>query len=98
MIRELRERAGASPTSYKLALVETNGDISRAVDVQFPRTERSQVQVKDRYGFIVEVNCKTNFLSKDSTFMRSLTVFPTLRLIITGCTIYGPDGSSPSCG
>lgn len=83
-VKELRERTGAGMMDCKKALVETDGDIEKAIDVL--RTKglakaakksgrvaseglvMSYIHGGGRIGVLVEVNCETDFVAKTDNF------------------------------
>ncbi|RKO66307.1 translation elongation factor Ts [Desulfofundulus salinus] len=84
MVKELRERTGAGMMDCKKALMETNGDMEKAVD--FLREKGLAAAAKKagriaaegvvdayihgggRIGVLVEVNCETDFVAKTDEF------------------------------
>ena len=84
MVKELRERTGAGMMECKKALVETDGDIDAAVeglrkkgaaaaDKKSSRIAAEGIiiikQATDlKSACIVEVNCETDFVAKDTSF------------------------------
>lgn len=84
IVKELRERTGAGMMDCKKALVETDGDIEKAIDVL--RTKGlakaakkagriaseglvvSYIHGGGRIGVLVEVNCETDFVAKTDEF------------------------------
>ncbi len=82
-VKELRERTGAGMMDCKKALVETNGDIEKAIDL-LREKGLSQAAKKSsriaseglvdsyihggRIGVIVEVNSETDFVAKTDEF------------------------------
>ncbi|NLB53085.1 MAG: translation elongation factor Ts [Syntrophomonadaceae bacterium] len=84
MVKELRERTGAGMMDCKKALVETNGDIEKAIDElrakglakaakKAGRTASEGVAISyihggGRIGVLVEVNCETDFVAKTDEF------------------------------
>ena len=82
-VKELREKTGAGMMDCKKALTETSGDIEKAVD--YLRTKglaaaakkASRVAaegmigavVEGNTGVVVEVNCETDFVAKNSDFV-----------------------------
>ncbi len=84
MVKELRERTGAGMMDCKKALVETNGDIEKAIDelrtkglaqaakkasrVASEGTVISYIHGGGRIGVLVEVNCETDFVAKTDEF------------------------------
>jgi elongation factor Ts len=85
LVKELRERTGAGMMECKRALVETGGDIDAAIESmrksgqakaekKAGRTAAEGVVVvaiagDARAGVMVEVNCETDFVSKDASFV-----------------------------
>ena len=81
-VKELRERTGAGMMECKKALVETGGDIEAAVehlrksglakaDKKSGRVaaEGAIIQAGDEHhSVLVEINCETDFVAKDSNF------------------------------
>jgi elongation factor Ts len=84
MIKDLRERAGAGMSDCKNALVESGGDMDKAVEILQKKgilkaaaragrvaTEgevRTLVAPDGKSGVIVEVNCQTDFVSRGDEF------------------------------
>jgi len=84
MVKELRERTGVGMMDCKNALVETNGDMEKAIEVL--RTKglaqaakkasrvasegvvSSYIHMGGRIGVLVEVNCETDFVAKTEEF------------------------------
>jgi len=85
-VRELRERTGAGFMDCKRALVETDGDLERAVAVlrerglaaaakKAGREARegligSYIHAGGRLGVLIEVNCETDFVARTEEFQR----------------------------
>lgn len=85
MVKELRERTGAGMMECKKALVEANGDIELAIDnmrksgqakaakkagrVAAEGAIVTRVSADGKYGVIVELNCETDFVAKDASFI-----------------------------
>lgn len=85
-VKELRELSGAGVMECKRALVETGGDIERALQLlraqglaqAAKRAEReasqgvieSYVHGDGRIGVLVEVNCETDFVARTEDFRR----------------------------
>lgn len=83
-IKELRLKSGAGMLDCKNALVETNGDIDKAVDLLREKGLASADKKADRIaaegivdsyihsngsiGVLVEVNCETDFVAKTKEF------------------------------
>lgn len=84
LVKELRERTGAGMMECKKALVESNGDIEAAIEAmrksglakaakKSGRTAAEGVIVialaeDGKRGVMLEVNCETDFVAKDSNF------------------------------
>ena len=83
LVKELRERTGMGMMDCKKALLETNGDISQAIEElrkssgikASKKAGRSaadgilQIQLVNSVGFMVEINCETDFVAKDGSFV-----------------------------
>lgn len=81
-VKELREKTGAGMMNCKKALSESNGDIEAAVDylrqkgLAAAAKKASRVAaegligatVEAKTGVIVEINCETDFVAKNSDF------------------------------
>ncbi len=84
MVKELRERTGAGMMDCKKVLVETSGDIDKAIDelrakglakaakkagrVASEGVVVSYIHGKGRIGVLVEVNCETDFVGNTDEF------------------------------
>lgn len=84
MVKELRDRTGAGMMDCKKALVETDGDLEKAIDelrtkglakaakkagrVASEGTTASYLHGGGRIGVLVEVNCETDFVAKTEEF------------------------------
>ena len=84
-VKELRDRTGAGITACRDALVETNGDIDRAVEVLRAKGEasaakragaetaegaiQSYIHANNKIGAIVEVDCQTDFVARNEKFV-----------------------------
>ena len=84
LVKELRERTGAGMMDCKKALVETSGNIDKAVDYlrksgiakaekKGDRTAKeglvfSYIHHGGRLGVLVELNCETDFVAKTDGF------------------------------
>lgn len=84
MVKMLRERTGAGMMDCKRALVETDGDIEKAIDelrtkglaqaakkagrVASEGVVTSYIHGGGRIGVLVEVNCETDFVAKTNDF------------------------------
>ena len=85
LVKELRERTGAGMMECKKALVEANGDIELAIDnmrksgqakaakkagrVAAEGVILSAVSADAKFGALIEVNCETDFVAKDTGFL-----------------------------
>lgn len=83
LVKELRERTGAGMMECKKALVETNGDIELAIENMRKSgaakaakkagniAAEGTIMTKEGEGIaaLVEVNCQTDFVAKDSNFV-----------------------------
>lgn len=83
-VKELRERTGAGMMDCKAALVETGGDMDRAIELlrvkgqakAAKRGERaaseglvtSYVHHNGKVGVLVEVDCETDFVARNEEF------------------------------
>lgn len=83
LVRELRERTGAGMMDCKNALVETNGDVEKAIDLLREKGLASAAKksgriaaegIVDSYihggriGVLIEVNSETDFVAKNDEF------------------------------
>lgn len=83
LVKELRERTGAGMMDCKKALVEANADIELAIENMRKSgaakaakkagniAAEGTILVKEGEGFaaLLEVNCQTDFVAKDSSFL-----------------------------
>tara|TARA_Y100000590_G_scaffold368982_1_gene429948 strand:- start:140 stop:1003 length:864 start_codon:yes stop_codon:yes gene_type:complete len=83
LVKELRERTGMGMMDCKQALLETNGDITQAIEElrkssgikASKKAGRSaadgilQIQLVNSKGFMAEINCETDFVAKDDSFV-----------------------------
>ena len=83
LVKELRERTGMGMMDCKKALLETKGDITQAIEElrkssgikASKKAGRSaadgilQIQLVNSIGFMVEINCETDFVAKDGSFV-----------------------------
>ncbi|QGU31534.1 translation elongation factor Ts [Thermochromatium tepidum] len=85
LVKELRERTGAGMMECKAALVEANGDIEAAIEAmrksgQAKAAKKSgrttaegvvmiRIAEDGKQGVMVEINCETDFVAKDSNFL-----------------------------
>ncbi len=86
MVKELRERTGAGMMECKQALEDTQGNVEAAVDVlrgkgkakAAKRAGRvategkltSKISKDEKEGFLVEVNCETDFVARSEQFVQ----------------------------
>ncbi|SHJ29212.1 translation elongation factor Ts [Lutispora thermophila] len=84
-VKELRERTGAGMMDCKKALVETNGDIEKAIEylrekglaaaakkagrIAAEGLIGTYVSDDKKVGAIVEINCETDFVAKNQEFI-----------------------------
>lgn len=84
MVKELRDMTGAGMMDAKKALVETDGNIDKAVDLLREKglaaaakkagriaaegVVQSYIHAGGRIGVLVEVNCETDFVAKNAEF------------------------------
>ena len=83
LVKELRERTGAGMMDCKKALTETNGDIELAIE-NMRKSGAAKAAKKagniaaegtiiikqaDGVAALVEVNCQTDFVAKDASFL-----------------------------
>ncbi len=83
LVKELRERTGAGMMECKKALVETAGDIEKAIDEmrksgqakadkKASRTAAEGIVIVEKSNnstVLLEVNCETDFVARDTNFM-----------------------------
>ncbi len=85
-VKELRERTGAGIMDCKSALVETDGDVEKAVALLRERglaaaakkagrearegLVSSYIHTGGRVGVLIEVNCETDFVARTDEFQR----------------------------
>ena len=86
MVKDLREKTGAGMMDCKKALVETNGDMEKAIDYlrekgiskAAKKAERiaaeglSNIYIKGNDAVVVELNSETDFVAKNSEFKELL--------------------------
>ena len=86
LVKELRDRTGAGFSDCRAALLETSGDIERAVDVlrkkgQAAAAKKAQratseglvscyIHAGGRIGVLVEINCESDFVARTEAFQR----------------------------
>lgn len=84
MVKDLRERTGAGMMDCKKALVESNGDIDKAIAylrekglaaaakkagrIAAEGMVESYIHMGGKIGVLVEVNCETDFVAKTDQF------------------------------
>ncbi len=82
MVKELREKTGAGMMDCKKALEECNADMDKAIDYlrekgitkAAKKTDRiaaeglANIFIKDNKAVILEINCETDFVSKNADF------------------------------
>lgn len=85
-VKELRERTGAGILAAKKTLVETNGDIEKAIKLLRERgmakaAKKANREAKEglitsyihfngKIGVLVELNCETDFVARNETFKK----------------------------
>jgi elongation factor Ts len=83
-VKELRDRTGAGMMDCKSALVESGGDVDKAIDIlrvkgQAQAAKRgartasegviqSYVHATGKIGVLVEINCETDFVARNDDF------------------------------
>lgn len=86
MVKELRERSGAGMMDCKKALVETNGDMDKAIDLLREKGLGKAAKKADRLAAeglvgvivnsdntkasIIEINSETDFVAKNANFVK----------------------------
>jgi elongation factor Ts len=86
LVKELRERTNAGFSDCRAALVETNGDIEKAIDVLRKKGQAAAAKKATReaseglighyihaggkIGVIVEINCESDFVARTDAFQR----------------------------
>ncbi len=82
MVKELRDKTGAGMMDAKKALVETDGDMEKAIELLRQKGMASADKkmgriaaegtiasvIKDKVGAMVEINCETDFVAKNDDF------------------------------
>jgi elongation factor Ts len=84
-VKALRDRTGAGILACREALVESSGDIDRAIELLRARGEgqaakragavalegvvQSYIHAGNRIGALVEVNCETDFVARNDKFV-----------------------------
>ncbi len=85
-VKELRDRTGAGMMECKAALEEAGGDMERAIDILRARgaakaakraareategTIASYIHTGGKIGVLVELNCETDFVARNSEFQQ----------------------------
>lgn len=85
MVKQLREKSGAGMMDCKKALVESKGDIEKAVEYLRKKgiataqkrsgrslsegTIQSYIHMGGKLGVIIEVGCETDFVAKNEDFV-----------------------------
>ncbi len=83
LVKELRDRTGAGMMDCKKALTETNGDIELAIENMRKNGQAKAakkagniaaegtiiIKENDGVAVLVEVNCQTDFVAKDASFL-----------------------------
>src|ERR1700738_5109259 len=83
MVKELREQTGAGMMDVKSALTEANGNMEEATKIlrkkglaaaskkagRFTAEGTVQAVVEGHIGVLVEVNCETDFVGRNDTFV-----------------------------
>ena len=88
LVKELRERTGLGMMECKKALTETEGDLVKAEDLMRIKSGAKankmagriaaeggiaiSISADAKQGAIVEVNCETEFVGKDESFLNSI--------------------------
>jgi elongation factor Ts len=86
LVKELRERTGAGFSDCRAALVESAGDVEKAIDIlrkkgQAAAAKKAQRQASEglvghyihaggKIGVIVEVNCESDFVARTDAFQQ----------------------------
>src|SRR5579864_5240886 len=86
LVKDLRERTGAGFNDCRNALVESSGDVERAIDVlrrkgQAAAQKKAQREASEglighyihaggKIGVVVEVNCESDFVARTDDFQR----------------------------
>lgn len=84
MVKDLREKTGAGMMDCKKALVETNGDIEKAIEylrekglaaaakksgrIAAEGLVASYIHMGGKIGVLLEINCETDFVAKTEKF------------------------------
>lgn len=86
LVKELREKTGSGMMDCKKALVETDGDLEKAIDflrkkglasagkkagrIASEGAVGSYIHMGGRVGVLIEVNCETDFVGKTDKFQQ----------------------------
>ncbi|MGE4357010.1 MAG: translation elongation factor Ts [Candidatus Omnitrophota bacterium] len=86
LIKELREKTGAGVMECRKALLESKGDLNKAMqiikergmEVALKKSDRevkegrieAYVHLGDKLGVIVEINCETDFVARNDLFKK----------------------------
>ncbi len=74
LIKELRNKTGAGINDCKKALVESDGDIQKAIEradkVANEGAVKTKISSDKKIGAIVEINCETDFVAKGDNFQK----------------------------
>src|SRR5699024_1082175 len=87
LVKELREKTGAGMMDCKKALQETDGDMEKAVDFlrekgmskaakkadRIAAEGSTHIEVDGNTAALLEVNCETDFVTKNDQFKNLLT-------------------------
>ncbi|WP_188454360.1 translation elongation factor Ts [Virgibacillus oceani] len=87
MVKELREKTGAGMMDCKKALQETDGDLDKAIDFlrekgmakaakkadRIAAEGSTYIEVAGNTAALLEVNCETDFVTKNDTFKQLLS-------------------------
>ncbi|HLR14561.1 MAG TPA: translation elongation factor Ts [Bacillota bacterium] len=87
LVKELRDKTGAGMMDCKKALEETNGDIEKAIDYlretgvaqaakkadRIAAEGSTYIEVSGNTAALLEVNCETDFVTKNDTFQTLLS-------------------------
>ena len=92
-VKELRERTNVAMMECKKALTETEGDMEAAIKILRERSNLKAVKKADRAakeglvsaqlstdgksGVLIELNCETDFVAKNDTFVNFLSEIAT---------------------
>ena len=84
LVKQLRDKANAGMMDCKRALVESDGDLSKAEDILRKRgiasaskkasrsakegVVASYIHLQGKVGVLVEINCETDFVAKNENF------------------------------